>query len=144
MLQQRDPELIESAIEEFLRYEGPVEMATTRFAAEDVQLGETFIRRGTPVVVILAAANRDPAALQDASVLDITRASNKHLGFGYGVHYCLGAPLARLEARIAFNTLLQRLPTIELAVPASALSYNESSIVRGIVHLPVRWRVSDF
>lgn len=87
------------------------------------------------------AANRDPAEFQNPATLDIMGASNKHLGFGYGVHYCLGAPLARLEARIAFNTLLKRLPTLRLGVPASQLSYNDSSIVRGLVHLPVRWDI---
>ncbi len=138
-LLQRDPDLIESAIEEFLRYEGPVEMTTTRYAAEDVQIGDVFIKRGTQVVVILAAVNRDPGAFNNAAALDITRQPNKHMGFGYGVHYCLGAPLARLEARIAFNTLLKRLPTLRLSVPAAQLQYNEGAIVRGLIQLPVRW-----
>jgi cytochrome P450 len=138
-LLQPEPELIEPAIEEFLRYKGPVEMATIRYAAKDVQIGERMIKRGTAVVIILAAVNRDPAAFEDPATLDITRKSNKHLGFGYGVHYCLGAPLARLEARIAFNTLLKRLPTIQLAVPTSELQYNNSAIVHGIARLPVRW-----
>lgn len=141
-LLRRDPALIESAVEEFLRYEGPVEMATERYAAEDVQIGETLIRRGTAVIIILAAVNRDPAAFKQPSALDITREANKHLGFGYGVHYCLGAPLARLEAKIAFNTLLKRLPDIQLAVPVSKLVYNSSSIVRGVKQLPVRWSKS--
>ncbi len=140
-LLQWNPDLIESAIEEFLRYEGPVEFSTTRYAAEDVQIGDMFIKRGTAVIVILAAANRDPAAFMEPTILDITRESNKHLGFGYGVHYCLGAPLARLETRIAFNTLLKRLPTIRLGVSASTLQYNESSIVRGLVRLPICWDV---
>ena len=139
-LLQRDPDLIESAIEEFLRFEGPVEMATERYAAEDVQIGGTLIRRGTAVIIILAAVNRDPAAFEQPASLDVTRDAHKHLGFGYGVHYCLGAPLARLEAKIAFNTLLKRLPTIQLAVPAKNLVYNSSSIVRGLKQLPVRWR----
>ncbi len=139
-LLRREPKLIESAIEEFLRYAGPVEMATQRYAAEDVEIGGTLIRRETAVVVILAAANRDPAQFQNAPALDIRREPNKHMGFGYGVHYCLGAPLARLEARIAFNTLLKRLPTLRLSVPAAQLQYNESTIVRGLVQLPVSWQ----
>lgn len=138
-LLRREPQLIDVAIEEFLRYTGPVEMATTRYAAEDIEIGGTFIRAGTPIIVILAAANRDPAVFQDAAELNVTRESNKHLGFGYGVHYCLGAPLARLEARIAFNTLLKRMPAIRLSVPASQLKYNEGTIVHGLVRLPVRW-----
>lgn len=140
-LLQRDPELIDSAIEEFLRYEGPVEMATTRYAAEDVQVGDTLIKRGTQVVVILAAVNRDPEAFEDPAALDITRQPNRHMGFGYGVHYCLGAPLARLEARIAFTTLLKQLPTLRLGVPAAQLQYNDGAIVRGLMQLPVRWDV---
>ncbi len=138
-LLRRDPNLIEGAIEEFMRYEGSVEMATTRYAAEDVQVGDTLIRRGTPVVVILAATSRDQAEFENPAELDITRQANKHLGFGYGVHYCIGAPLARLEAKIAFNTLLKRLPNLQLSVPASQLEYNDSSIVHGVARLPVRW-----
>ncbi|NJN17830.1 MAG: cytochrome P450 [Oscillochloris sp.] len=139
-LLQREPALIDAAIEEFLRYAGPVEMATMRYAAEDVQIEGIMIRCGTPVVVVLAAANRDPAAFADAAALDITRDARKHVGFGYGVHYCLGAPLARLEAAIAFNTLLARLPGLQLAVPANQLQYNEGTIVRGLIRLPVRWQ----
>ena len=138
-LLRREPQLIDVAIEEFLRYTGPVEMATTCYAAEDTEIGGTFIRAGSPIIVILAAADRDPAVFQDAAELNVTRESNKHLGFGYGVHYCLGAPLARLEARIAFNTLLKRMPAIRLSVPASQLKYNEGTIVHGLVRLPVRW-----
>ena len=142
-LLQRDPTLIDDAIEEFLRYEGPVEMTTTRYAAEDVTIGNTFLSRGTTVIVILAAANRDPQAFTNGDTLDVMREPNKHMGFGYGVHYCVGAPLARLEAKIAFTTLLQRLPTLQLAVPAAKLTYNDSAIVRGLVRLPVRWDVYD-
>ena len=80
-----------------------------------------------------------PGAFATATDLDITRVPNKHLGFGYGVHYCIGAPLARLEARIAFNTLLKRIPTIRLVVPASQLTYTQSAVVHGLTQLPVRW-----
>lgn len=136
---RRDPSLIDGAIEEFLRYAGPVEMGTTRYAAEDVEIGGQLIRRGTAVVVVLAAADRDSAVFEHAAELDVTREPNKHLAFGYGVHYCLGAPLARLEAKIAFNTLLKRIPTMQLGVPAARLRYNESRIVRGLLRLPVCW-----
>ena len=117
----------------------PVGMATTRYAAEDLTIGHTHIPRGTPIVVILAAANRDPAAYPAPHSLDITRSPNKHLAFGYGIHYCVGAPLARLEARIALNTLLARLPNIRLTVPPAELQYNEGGIVRGLIRLPVYW-----
>ncbi|WP_420629330.1 cytochrome P450 family protein [Candidatus Leptofilum sp.] len=138
-LLQHNPDLIDNAIEEFLRYEGPVEMTTTRYAAEDVTIGDTFLPRGTTVIVILAAVNRDLQTFAGGDTLDVRREQNKHMGFGYGVHYCVGAPLARLEARIAFNTLLKRLPTLQLAVPAAKLSYNDSAIVRGLTRLLVRW-----
>ena len=138
-LLQQNPEHIDTAIEELLRYSGPVEMSTTRYAAENVTISDTFIPHGSPVIIIFAAANLDPTQFIDHNQLDITRANNKHLGFGYGVHYCIGAPLARLEAKIAFNTLLQRIPTIQLAIPASQLTYNNGTIVRGLTRLPVRW-----
>ena len=139
ILLQQQPELIDNAIEEFLRYEGPVEFTTTRYAAEDVKIGKTLIERGTPVTVILAAANRDPAAFENPIKLDVTRDAHQHLGFSYGVHYCVGAPLARLEAKIAFTTLLKRLPNIRLKDPALKLIYNDGSIVHGLKQLPVAW-----
>ncbi|MEM9777054.1 MAG: cytochrome P450 [Chloroflexota bacterium] len=138
-LLQKQPELIENAVEEFLRYEGPVEFTTTRYAAEDVQVGDTLIKRRTPVTIILAAANRDPAAFENPIKLDVTRDAQQHLGFSYGVHFCVGAPLARLEAKIAFSTLLSRLPNIQLRAPHRQLVYNEGSIVHGLKALPVTW-----
>ncbi len=133
------PELIDSAIEEFLRYAGPVEFTTERYAAEDVEISGKLIKRGTPVTIILGATGRDPNEVENGSKLDITREAHQHMGFGYGVHYCVGAPLARLEAKIAFNTILNRLPNIRLAVPPISLEYNETSVVRGLKKLPVRW-----
>jgi cytochrome P450 len=140
---RRDPALIAGAIDEFLRYAGPVEFATQRFAAEDVLISGTLIRRGTPVTVILAAANRDPQPFARPDALRVLRDAHQHLGFGYGVHYCIGAPLARLEAKIAFNTLLERLPTLQLAIPAADLVYTEGAVVRGLVRLPVKWKPSS-
>ena len=138
-LLRREPELIGSTIEECLRYDGPVEMATTRYAAEDLVLAGTELRRGTPIVVVLAAVNRDKNQFEAANSFRVARGKTQHLGFGYGIHYCVGAPLARLEARIAFNSLLKRLPKLRLAVPASDLSYNGGAVVRGLKRLPVRW-----
>ena len=138
-LLRREPELINAAIEECLRYDGPVEYATTRYAAEDVLLGGQRLRRGTPIIVILAAVNRNNKQFEEANAFKTSRAKPQHLGFGYGIHYCVGAPLARLEARIAFANLFKRLPNIRLAVPASTLSYNEGAMVRGLKRLPVRW-----
>lgn len=137
---QQEPDLIDTAVEEFLRYDGAVERATSRFAAEDVEIGGQLIKRSTPVIVVLGAANRDPRQFENPTELDVTRSPNKHLDFGYGVHYCMGAPLARLEGRIAINSLLQRLPNLQLAIPAAQLEYRTSTIVRGLVKLPVIWK----
>ena len=141
-LLRRQPELIEGAIEELLRYEGPVEMATMRYAAEDVTVGDIHIRWGTPVVVILGGANRDPRSFSEPAALEVSRDAKQHIGFGYGVHYCVGAPLARLEARIAFETILSRLPNIRLTVPDASLKYTESAVVHGVKSLPITWDIS--
>jgi len=138
---QQQPALIDTAVEEFLRYDGAVERATARFAAEDVQIGGQLIKRSTPVIVVLGATGRDPHQFESADELDIGRSQNKHLDFGYGIHYCLGAPLARLEGKIAIGTLIQRIPNLQLAVPVSDLEYRTSTIVRGLVKLPVTWEV---
>jgi len=141
-LLQQEPALVETAVEEFLRYDGAVERSTTRYAAEDVEISGQRIRRSTPVIVVLGAANRDPGHYEEANRLNITRQSNKHLGFGYGIHYCLGAPLARLEGKIAISTLIQRLPDLHLARPVTELRYRSSPVVRGLERLPVVWKSS--
>lgn len=134
------PELVPGAVEEFLRYDGPLERATPRFAAEDVRIGDTLIPQGSFVVVALGSANRDEAEFPHGDRLDVTRAPRGHLAFGNGLHFCLGAPLARLESRIAFETLLRRLPDLELAVAPEELAYQPSTIMRGLKALPIRFR----
>ncbi len=136
---QENPALMASAVEELLRYDGPVERATMRFAAEDITLRGQLIRRSEPVVVVLGSADRDPAQFGQPDTLDITRDNSRHLAFGYGIHYCVGAPLARMEGRIAFNTLLARLPNLRLAAPVAALTWRFNPILRGMHHLPVAW-----
>lgn len=133
------PALIEGAIEELLRYDGPVETSTPRWAAEDVEIGGQLIRRGQQVEVVIAAANRDPAQFQNPDRLDISRQDNRHLGFGLGIHYCLGGPLARLEGKIALATLLRRLPTIRLKGPVEGLQWQRLPPIRGLKSLPVIW-----
>jgi cytochrome P450 len=133
-----DPALLPSAIEEFLRFEGPVETSTYRFATEDLELGGSAIRAGEPVLVSLLAANRDDGRFPESDELQLDRAQNPHLAFGHGIHYCLGAPLARLEAQIAFGKLLARFPDLELAVPAEQLSWRPGYLIRGLHDLPVR------
>jgi cytochrome P450 len=133
-----DPALLPSAIEEFLRFEGPVETSTYRFATEDLELGGSAIRAGEPVLVSLLAANRDDGRFPESDELQLDRTQNPHLAFGHGIHYCLGAPLARLEAQIAFGKLLARFPDLELAVPAEQLSWRPGYLIRGLHDLPVR------
>ena len=111
-----DPDLIKSAVEELLRFHSPVEMATERFPRHDVTVAGTRIPRGEMVLAVIASANRDERQFVDPDVLDLTREPNKHVSFGQGVHFCLGAPLARLEGQLAINTLLRRSPGLRLAV----------------------------
>ncbi|MCF6526123.1 cytochrome P450 [Streptomyces sp. JJ36] len=132
-----DAPFVASAVEELLRYDGPVEMATWRFATEPVELGGQRIAEGEPVLVVLAAADRDPERFPRPDVLDLGRGDNQHLGYGHGIHYCLGAPLARLEGRIALGTLFRRLPGLQLATDPADLRWRGGLIMRGLRALPV-------
>src|SRR5579859_616317 len=140
-----DPALLGGAVEELLRYVSPVNDATFRFTAEPVDLGGVHIGAGEVVLVSLAGANRDPARYAGPEELDVGRDSTGHLAFGHGIHYCVGAPLARLEAQIAFGALLRRFASITLAVPPSELRWRPSSLIHGLESLPVRLqsRVSE-
>ncbi|MGK5529875.1 cytochrome P450 family protein [Streptomyces sp. URMC 129] len=132
-----DEGLMATAVEELLRYDGPVELATWRFASEPLTLGGERVERGDPVLVVLAAADRDPERFAAPDVLDLGRTDNPHLGYGHGIHYCLGAPLARLEARTALATLLRRLPDVRLAAEPGELRWRGGLIMRGLRSLPV-------
>ena len=134
-----EPALIKPAIEELLRYDGPVEAATERFASEDVPIGETVIPRGEMVLVVLAGADHDPERFPDPDALDITRADNKHLAFGKGIHHCLGAPLARMEGQIAISTLLGRMPNLRLKDSPESLVWRQGLILRGLKGFPVEF-----
>lgn len=133
-----DPALTESAVEELLRFASPVETSTFRYAREDLDLAGTTIRRGEMVLGVIASANRDPRQFDDPHRLDLTRTPNKHLSFGLGGHFCLGAPLARLEARIAFNVLLRRLPHLTLAYPDRSPRWRRGMVFRGLEFLPIK------
>ncbi|WP_225823817.1 cytochrome P450 family protein [Streptomyces naphthomycinicus] len=135
-LLREDPALLPRAVEEFLRYDGPVSPGIARFAREDVEIGGVSVPRGATVLVASAIADRDPARFPDPDRLDITRQDNGHLAFGHGIHYCLGAPLARLEGQIAIGTVLRRLPGLALAVPRSELGWRPGGL-RGPSRLPV-------
>ncbi len=134
-----EPGLMDSAVEELLRYDGSVERALNRWVVADTELDGQQLKRGDIVIVVLGAANHDETVFNSAESLDLTRQANKHLGFGRGIHYCMGAPLARLETSIALNTLLTRLPNLRLAVDKDSLRWRELPGFRALEALPVRW-----
>jgi cytochrome P450 len=134
---RRDPAMLPTAIEELLRYESPSQQ-TTRIAPEDVVLGGQEIEQGQSVIAVMGAANRDPARFADPDRFDPTRQDNRHLAFGWGPHFCFGAPLGRIEAQIAFETLLTRLPELELG--GGPLQWRANLKLRGLEKLPIRWQ----
>jgi len=136
---RRDPARVPAAVEECLRFDGPVERALNRWAAADVELGGHTIHRGDSVIAILGSANRDPERFPGPDVLDIDRDDTKHVAFGRGSHYCLAAPLARLEGEVALTTLLRRLPDLHLAVAPEKLRWRPVPLFRSLVSLPVAW-----
>jgi cytochrome P450 len=139
-LLQSDPALLPGAVEEFLRYEGPVDIATARFTTEPVQAGGTDIPAGQFVLISLLAVNRDERQFADPDRFDITRPPSGHLAFGHGIHHCLGAPLARLEGQIAIGALLRRFPGLALAAEPEDLRWRHSTLMHGLHELPVRLR----
>ncbi|MFI8347137.1 cytochrome P450 [Streptomyces sp. NPDC085596] len=139
-LLRADMTLMPNAVEEMLRYDGPVETPTYRFTTEPVEIGGTVIPGdGQLVLVALADADHDPARFPDPGRFDIRRPAGGHVAFGHGIHYCLGAPLARLEARIAISALLERCPRLTLDAHPAALTWREGMLIRGPQRLPVRW-----
>jgi cytochrome P450 len=132
---REDPGLIESAVEELLRYDSPVQILL-RFAVEDTELGGRRIRRGSTLVIVLGAANRDPEVFADPDTLDLGRRDNRHIAFGGGIHYCLGSALARLEGQVAIGSLVQRRPGLALA--SDRREWRQSLVWRGLERLPVR------
>lgn len=129
-----DPSLITPAVEELLRYDNPVQIMW-RLATEDLEIGGKRIEQGQMINFIVGAANRDPAQFPEPDRLNLSRLENRHAGFGFGIHFCLGASLARLEGEIAINTVLRRLPTLQLET--EALEWQESPTFRGVKALPV-------
>jgi cytochrome P450 len=133
-----DPSLLPGAVEELLRYANPLNHATDRYAPEPLEVGGVLIPAGEPVLVVTSSANRDPARFPDPDRLDLGRDASGHVAFGHGIHYCVGAPLARLEGEIAFGGLLSRFPGLSLAVDPAALRWRPSSLIHGLETLPVR------
>jgi len=132
------PNLIKTAIEELLRYTNPVQHSIIRTAVADLEVDGTKIAAGDRVVLMLAAGNRDDSIFPNAESLDVAREPNRHLGFGLGIHFCLGAPLARMEGSIALNALLRKYPDISLAIPRDKVKWRPNSLLRGLAELPVR------
>jgi cytochrome P450 len=135
-----DLSLIDSAVEEMLRWNGPVETPTTRWAFEDIDFKGHTIKQGDVVLPSLLAANRDPNVFENPNIFDIKRTPNKHIAFGHGIHFCLGAPLARMEGTIAVRALLERYPDIAINIDTSKLVWNESLLLHGMKALPVKLR----
>jgi hypothetical protein len=131
---RRDPALVPAAVEELLRYESPSQH-TARLAPDDVELGGRLIKRGQAVIAVMGAANRDPERFPDPDRVDLARADNRHLAFGWAGHFCFGAPLARIEGQIAFSALLRRLPNLRLT--PSPVTWRSNLGLRGLTALPV-------
>ncbi|MEU8784379.1 cytochrome P450 [Streptomyces sp. NPDC048637] len=134
-----DYSLLDNTVEEMLRYDGPVATATWRFAAEPVEIGGTLIPAGDTVVIALVSASRDREHFAAADDFDITRDARGHTAFGHGIHFCLGAPLARLEARVALRSLLERCPGLAMDADVDDLTWRTGMLIRGTEQLPVRW-----
>ncbi len=132
---RRDSDAIPTAVEEVLRYEGPV-LFHLRIAAEDVSLRGKDIKRGDAVMLVLGAANRDPSVFEDANVFDVRRADNRHLAFGHGIHFCIGASLARLEGQVAIREIVRRFSRLELA-SHEELEWRSDGAFRGVRRLPL-------
>lgn len=138
-----DPEALDRlrekpAVEELLRFTSPAELATERYSTAELTFGEHVIPRGERVLAVLGSANHDEESFSSPERLVLDREPNRHVAFGHGVHYCLGAPLARLEGQIAFTAILRDLPGLALAVPRASLRWKRSAFVRGLNRLPVR------
>src|SRR3990172_3690217 len=129
------PELLPSAVEEMLRFESPVQRATFRLTPEPFEIGTTTLEKGQQVSAVIGAANRDPDPFLQPDTFDITRQPNRHLAFGLGIHFCLGAPLARVEARIGFARLLEQLPNLQLV--SQTPDWSTNTFFRGLRTLPV-------
>lgn len=134
---QQDPTIVESAIEELLRYTSPLDVATQRFAREDMSINSVRISRGDALFAILGSANRDESQFPDPDTLNLARTPNKHVALGQGVHFCLGAPLARLDGQIALTTLFRRFTDLRLTQSPESLRWRKSLFIRGLETLPV-------
>jgi len=136
---KRDASLVDSAVEELLRFLAPVQFAPRRVALEDVEIGGALIRRGEGVFALTPSANRDEAVFASPDTVDLHRDASQHLTFGYGIHQCLGQGLARIELQVVFAMLFERFPNLRLAVPAEQIPYKDDMQIYGVYRLPVAW-----
>ncbi|GAA1932594.1 cytochrome P450 [Streptantibioticus ferralitis] len=134
-----DPKVIASAVEELLRYLNIVHSGRRRVALEDIEIGGVTIRAGEGVILANDIGNRDPAAFPDPDRLDIGRDTRHHVAFGFGVHQCLGQPLARVELQVVYGTLYRRIPTVQLAVDLEEIPFKHDGLVYGVYELPITW-----
>ncbi|KXZ15045.1 cytochrome [Bacillus nakamurai] len=134
---KRQPEMINTAVEELLRYTSPVVMMANRWAVEDFTYKGASIKKGDMIFIGIGSANRDPEYFDDPETLNAARTPNRHISFGFGIHFCLGAPLARMEAAIAFAALLRRFPNIELNIAREDIKWRKNVFLRGLETLPV-------
>ncbi|MDT8915894.1 cytochrome P450 [Amycolatopsis sp. PS_44_ISF1] len=139
LVRDGDPALIANAVEELLRYLTIVHTGRRRVALEDLEIGGQAIRRGDGMIGASDIANRDAGAFPDPDKLDVTRKARHHVAFGYGVHQCLGQPLARVELQVVYSTLYRRIPTLRLAAPVGELDFKHDMVVYGLHELPVTW-----
>ncbi|TJZ56974.1 cytochrome P450 [Streptomyces piniterrae] len=136
---RRNPAELRPAVDEFLRFDGPAPLAIRRFPKEDIEIGGVRIPAGESVLLSIASANRDPGRFPDPDTLDRGRDLSGHLALGHGIHYCLGAPLARLEAETALGALISRFPGLRLDIPRGELRHRRALRARGLISLPVTW-----
>jgi cytochrome P450 len=136
---RQDPSLLPAAVEELLRFTSPVNHANDRFTTQDVRVGDVVIPAGEWVLPAISSANRDLARFPDPDRPDLSRDTSGHVAFGHGVHYCLGAPLARMEAEVALGALFARFPGLLLAIPPEELRWRPVSLMNGLESLPVRF-----
>ena len=134
-----EPSLIKSAVEELLRFTSPVLMTTERYALDSAIIHDVTIPRGEMILGVIGSANRDETVFDKPDELNLAREPNKHISFGQGIHFCLGAPLARMESQIAINTLLERKPNLQLKVDPQSLRWRPSMMLRGLQALPVKF-----
>jgi cytochrome P450 len=134
-----DPKLIANTVEELLRYLTIVFSGLRRVALEDIEIGGQLIRKGEGIIAATDVANRDETAFPDPDTLDVNRSARHHVAFGYGVHQCLGQPLARVELQVVYSTLYRRVPTLALAVPVEEINFKHEMLVYGVHELPITW-----